>query len=142
MKALPRFSLCQMKGKLSRHLFGDCSSGRNRNDATKKSMRRIAITAVSLLSLFLILFVWEYQRRRGFYWYNVQQDYEFNFAGDKFTRLPVEISSDGFVCPEVDGAWDTALLRISVSSGLSALWFEPSIAIESDSHNPKSRQYF
>ena len=105
-------------------------------------MRRIAITAVSLLSLFLILFIWEYQRRRGFYWYDVQQDYEFNFAGDKFTRLPVQISSDGFVCPEVDGAWDTALLRITVSSGLSALWFEPSIAIESGINNPKSRQYF
>jgi LmbE family N-acetylglucosaminyl deacetylase len=105
-------------------------------------MKRIAITAVSLLSLLVILFVWEYQRRRGFYWYDVQQDYEFNFAGDSVTKLPVEISSDGFVCPKVDGEWDTALLRISVSSGVSALWFEPSVAIQSESNNAKSHQYF
>ena len=105
-------------------------------------MRRIAITVISLFSLFIVLVVWEFQRRHGFYWYDVQQDYKFNFIGDELIRLPVEVSSDGFVCPEVDGSWDTALLRITVSSGLSALWFEPSIAIESDSNNPKSRQYF
>jgi LmbE family N-acetylglucosaminyl deacetylase len=105
-------------------------------------MSRLTILAGSVLSLVLVLFICEYQRRHGFYWYDVRQDYNFNFAGDDFIKLPVEISSDGFVCPEVEGAWDTALLRITVSSGLSALWFEPSIAIESESNNPKSHQYF
>jgi len=94
------------------------------------------------MSILLVgLFVFELRQRLGVYWYEVQRNYRFNFTGPDLTSVPVEVSHDGFICPSLNGTWDTSFLRITISSGLSALWFEPSVEIESTAH-PKSRQYF
>lgn len=88
-----------------------------------------------------ILLLAEVRRRQGLYWYEVTNDYQFEFAQGQHTRLTVEVSSEGFVLPETQGTWDTAFLAIRVSTTLSGHWFEPSIGVAVGERS-KQRQFF
>jgi LmbE family N-acetylglucosaminyl deacetylase len=72
----------------------------------------------------------ELWRRQNLYWYDVRQDYRLNFASERTMRVPAEISNTGFVVPPIPGNWDTAVLRLRLSSTLAGVWFEPSVMVE------------
>jgi LmbE family N-acetylglucosaminyl deacetylase len=88
---------------------------------------------MALLFLVIILLAGvEFSRRQNLYWYDVRQDYRLNFVNQQILQMPVEVSTTGFTVPEIAGEWDTAVLRLRLSSKLTGLWFEPSISIEGE----------
>ena len=88
----------------------------------------MAIAAVFLITV-AMLFLIELRRRGDLYWYEVSRDYRYSFSDRHVLSFPVQVSSDGFVIPAVEMAWDTALLRIRVEGSMASRWFEPSITI-------------
>jgi LmbE family N-acetylglucosaminyl deacetylase len=105
-------------------------------------VRRIVVVAISLLAFVILTgLVVESRRRAALYWYDVGRDYEFEFSGGAGHSVTVDLDEGGFVVPELQGKWDTAFLRVTVSAGLPGLWFEPSVEIEAR-RGPLTRQYF
>jgi LmbE family N-acetylglucosaminyl deacetylase len=98
------------------------------------------IAAVALV-LTLCLIGLEMARRRNLYWYDVSADYQYGFESGDVQRIPVRLSAEGVTLPKWDGEWQTALIRLKVSSGIPALWFEPSIDVQAGSSVP-CRQFF
>lgn len=94
-------------------------------------MNRVLVTLLLFLAITLLVGA-ECWRRQNLYWYDVHQDYRMNFASDRASRTPVEISDAGFVVPAIADDWDTAFLRMRLSSKLTGLWFEPYITVEGE----------
>lgn len=85
--------------------------------------------------------VFETLRRQGLYWYEVADDYRYSFDSEEVQRIPVRIAADGFSLPDWNQEWKTALLRVSVSSGPEARWFEPSVEVRTARGSP-CKQFF
>jgi LmbE family N-acetylglucosaminyl deacetylase len=108
----------------------------------RRLVRRIIVLALSLVAVMILAaLVVESRRRAALYWYDVGDDYVFGFSDGIGRRVNVELAKDGFVVPELRGEWDTAFLRVRVSTGLTGAWFEPSVEIETW-RGPPTRQYF
>ena len=90
--------------------------------------RRFLVTLLLFLAV-ASLVGGEFWRRQNLYWYDVHHDYRMSFASDRVLRMPVEISAAGFVVPAVADEWDTAVLRMRLSSKLTGFWFEPHMSI-------------
>lgn len=105
----------------------------------RRLVRRLGVGLVLLIAT--ILLFTEARRRQGLYWYEVDDDYRFEFAERHLARMTVPVSREGIVLPETDADWDTALLAIRVSSTLSGQWFEPSISMYSEAYG-EHHQFF
>jgi hypothetical protein len=99
---------------------------------------RWAILAGLLIVLAVAFF--EYQRRSGLYWYDVQKDYRYSFAPKALQKIPVQVTEEGFSIPPVDEHWDTAVLPITLETSLFGHWFEPSVQLQSG--DVRTVQYF
>jgi LmbE family N-acetylglucosaminyl deacetylase len=95
---------------------------------TGRPISRLGTVLVLVIMAGGTLLTIELRRRHELYWYDVSQSYEVSFTG-RVASVPVEISPDGFVLPETTASWDTALLRLHVSSTWAGRWSEPSVAI-------------
>lgn len=102
------------------------------SSAPGRGRRLLAPTAWAAGLVILVsggLLAYEWNRRQGLYWYDVDRDYRYTFAGEEVRRLKVPVSADGFTLPSESAPWHTALLRLSVSSTLFGRWFEPSVRV-------------
>ena len=108
----------------------------------RPTRRGISYLALALVGVVIAVVVTaECQRRRGLYWYDVGRDYVYRFAGDFVRKVPVQLDADGFVPPELDRPWDTALLEIDLRSRLAGKWFEPSLTVRYESGFTVSQYY-
>jgi LmbE family N-acetylglucosaminyl deacetylase len=89
--------------------------------------RLLGIGALIVLSVSTIGI--EFSRRQALYWYDVRADHAIQFSGPRVSRVPVDVSEQGFTFPDTDFSGDTVLLALEVSSTLSGLWFEPYVTI-------------
>jgi LmbE family N-acetylglucosaminyl deacetylase len=98
------------------------------------------VAGLAVLIVLIALAAMELRRRQGLYWYDVRQDYVYEFRPGGFDARPVEIDGSGFVIAGMPGQWDTALLRLHVSARLAGWWFEPCLVIGSGAR--EDRQCF
>jgi len=85
----------------------------------------LLVIAVALATVVTL----ETLRRQALYWYDVRQDYAYEFESAATVTMQVPVTPEGLVLPAWEGAWDTALLRLDVSAGLMGWWFDPCIEI-------------
>jgi LmbE family N-acetylglucosaminyl deacetylase len=91
---------------------------------------RFPLGVVSLLAIVAVVFVsLEFKRRQDLYWYDVGQDYNYAFQSGSADRASLLITQEGFILPETEKPWDTALLPIRVAATIPGHWIEPSIEI-------------
>ena len=102
-------------------------------------MNRVRVILLLILATSLLLGT-EFWRRQNLYWYNVHQDYRMNFTSDRASLASVQISDTGFVVPSITSNWDTAFLRINLSSRLTGYWFEPYVSVEGNGFS--TQQFF
>ena len=95
---------------------------------------------VAGLAVLVALAAMELRRRQGLYWYDVRQDYVYDFRPGGFATRPVEVDGSGFVIAGLTDRWDTAMLRLRISARLTGWWFEPCIVIGSGTR--EDRQCF
>jgi LmbE family N-acetylglucosaminyl deacetylase len=113
-------------------------SSTSRTDAasargSRRPLRRLALAIfVAGLALLIAFVAMELRRRHGLYWYDVRQDYVYEFRPGSFAARPVDVDGSGFAMPELEGQWDSALLRLRVSASAGGWWFEPCIAVRMD----------
>jgi LmbE family N-acetylglucosaminyl deacetylase len=114
----------------------------SRAATSRRSLRAatLAIAAAGVIALLVCLSI-EFRRRQALYWYDVREDYRFEYSGPRTTRLVVDVSAEGFEFPATNAVWDTVVLRLRVDSGWAARWYEPSITLDSGG-NSTSRQFF
>lgn len=102
-------------------------------------MTRARFVLLLILAAALILGI-EFLRRQDLYWYDVRQDYRFDFYSDRALPATVHVSETGFVVPPIPGDWDTAILRLQLSAKPTGYWFEPYVSIEGNGIT--AQQYF
>lgn len=101
----------------------------------------IGVVGVATAILSGAVLLKEYLRRQDLYWYDVGQGYEYRFTAPPAQRFEVQITSNGFVFPETNRKWDTALLKISVRATAAGKWFEPYVIVR-HADGREGRQYF
>jgi LmbE family N-acetylglucosaminyl deacetylase len=97
------------------------------------------ITILGIVIVVAAVFL-EYQRRGGLYWYDVHDNYTYSFQQGSARKVPLQITSTGFILPDIDANWDTAVLPVQVEATLLGRWFEPYIELRSG--DSRSVQYF
>lgn len=84
---------------------------------------------VVIVSAFGILLIrWIYILKR--YKYNVKSDYIYNFDKNTSIQASVQITTNGFVWPDIETDWDTGFLKLSFNSSLFGKFLNPSIEIQ------------
>ncbi len=112
----------------------------SRPKGSSRRRRAAALTVILAIGIVTLLAI-ETHRRDGLYWFDVTADYRYSFEGDGVGVHAVEVTEDGFVWPGTGDDWDTAYLRLEVSTTLASRWFEPSIEVRGPGGEP-SRQVF
>jgi LmbE family N-acetylglucosaminyl deacetylase len=87
----------------------------------------VALGAAALLLVALAGLVAECHRRNASYWYDVRRDADDFFGGPDSQRLEVAVDGGGFEMPEVEGDWDSAVLRLRLRARWRGTWFEPAV---------------
>ena len=64
------------------------------------------------------------------YKYNVKSDYNYNFDRNASIQTSVQITTNGFVWPDIETGWDTGFLKLSINSSLFGKFLNPSIEIQ------------
>jgi LmbE family N-acetylglucosaminyl deacetylase len=95
------------------------------------------VLAVLLLAALLAAEAW---RRHGLYWYEVRDDYSYEFDPAAHHAIPVQVSTDGFEWTAPSAGHGTALLELSLDATLAGGWFEPCLEITIGSQ--RERQCF
>ena len=107
---------------------------------TASKSKNIVIWVGFLVSAFIAAFF--YIRSEIQYYstfdYNLHDDYVYAFPSNSTAQ--VEVGRNGFDWPASKTSWDTAFLKINVSSDWSSLFFKPFIVIRY--HGEVIRQYF
>ncbi len=88
----------------------------------------VPIIAVIVLAFGIVLIRWIYILRR--YKYNVKSDYNYNFDRNTSIQASVQITTNGFVWPDIETDWDTGFLKLSLNSSLLGKFLNPSIKIQ------------
>lgn len=88
----------------------------------------LVLVAVGLL-LALLLLIFEGRRRQALYWYDVRQDYDYEFSDAQLATVPVPESGDDLLLPDWNGRRRLAVLGLRVRAKWSGWWFEPCIRI-------------
>jgi len=68
-------------------------------------------------------------RRHSLYWYDVRQDYAYDFAPASASWAPVDLSTAGFELPQQAVGSGTALLELQVTATPAGWWLEPCLEI-------------
>jgi LmbE family N-acetylglucosaminyl deacetylase len=80
----------------------------------------------------IVLFV-EFDRRHGLYWYDVSQDYRYEFGDSPLGSIRIRIVGDEARLPELPDGWDTAVLSLDIASTVAGHWFEPALSVGNES---------
>ena len=63
--------------------------------------------------------------------YETRADYVYDLLADKKTaRYPIKVSEGRFLWPRIEGAWDTAFLKVQVGSSVLSAFYEPGMSIQ------------
>ncbi len=92
-------------------------------------MNRWYLLAALLFVATVLLVGTEFWRRQSLYWYEVGKDQAANFTSSRTRTIPVAVKPNGFTVPDLEVDWDTAVLRLSISSTLTGFWFEPYLTV-------------
>lgn len=106
----------------------------------RRASRRALFAVIVALCAVVAGIALEAWRRQALYWYDVRQDYSYDFGAGATSTSPVDVAADGFELPAWQGRRDSALLKLRISSGLLGWWFDPCIVITTD--NGPDRQCF
>jgi LmbE family N-acetylglucosaminyl deacetylase len=69
-------------------------------------------------------------RRQNLYWYDVRQDYAYEFDARSAAWAPVQVSPEGFALPDLTARGKvTALLELQVAATLAGWWFTPCLEV-------------
>ena len=87
---------------------------------------------VAIVAALVAVVALETLRRQGLYWYDVRQDYVYDFDPASANTLRVSVTPDGLTLPVWRDGSDTALLKLRVEASLWGWWFDPCVEVGTD----------
>jgi LmbE family N-acetylglucosaminyl deacetylase len=92
--------------------------------------RYFTLLAMAGLLALALLFVLETVRRQGLYWYDVRQDYVYDFDGGLHASVAVDVQHGTLALPEPRDREELAVVVLRLEARPSGWWFEPCVVVE------------